>query len=152
MLYDTPAADLFGGDKLLRVRETAGKTIGTVKGPPLAGGRHKVREEHETEAADAGALGRIFETIGYEPVWVYEKYRTRFTRGSEPGVIEVDEMPIGSFVELEGPPDWIDRTASELGYSPTDYVTFSYRDLFVAWKQESGSGLRDMVFESEPRA
>ena len=101
---------------------------------------------------DAAALERIFATIGYKRIWVYEKYRTKFTRTGEPGVIEVDELPIGDFVELEGPPAWIDRMAAQLGYAEQDYVTFSYRDLFVAWRDESGSRPRDMVFDSEPRA
>ena len=148
VLYDTAALDLLRQDKLLRVRETAGKTIVTVKGPPREGGPHKVRDEHETAAADAAALERIFTAIGYEPTWVYEKYRTKFKRRTEPGVIELDETPIGVIVELEGPPEWIDRTASALGYRREDYVTLSYRDLFLAWKQDTGSDLRDMVFKA----
>ncbi len=147
-LYDSPAHDLLQADKMLRIRETAGKTIVTVKGPAQPGGPHKVREERETEAADAAQLQGIFDLLGYRPAWVYEKYRTRFTRQGEPGVIEVDETPIGDVMELEGPPEWIDRTAAELGYSRDDYVTGSYRDLFVAWKQEFSRDQRDMVFDS----
>ncbi len=150
-LYDTASRDLLRQDKLLRVRETGGKTILTAKGPSQ-GGLHKVRDEHEIEASDAGALADILAAADFQPVWVYEKRRTKFKREGEPGVIEVDETPIGNFVELEGPPEWIDRTAALLGFSESDYVTVSYRDLFLEWKQASGSTVGDMVFESDSRA
>ncbi len=46
-------------------------------------------------------------------------------------LIEVDETPIGTFVELEGPPAAIDRAATELGYSKRDYIVTNYLSLYV---------------------
>ena len=64
-------------------------------------------------------------------------------------MIELDQTPIGDFLELEGPPEWIDATAAALGYSESDYVTSTYRDLFVDWQSKQAKPPRDMVFEEE---
>ena len=69
----------------------------------------------------------------------YQKYRESWSyRGQE---IEVDETPIGSFLEIEGDAEGIAAVARELGYSPADYVAESYVGLFLA-----GGGKGDMVF------
>ena len=59
-------------------------------------------------------------------------------RGQE---IEIDETPIGCFLEIEGDPDGITAVAAELGYRPADYVAESYVGLFLA-----SGGKGDMVF------
>jgi len=92
-----------------------------------SGGRHKVREELEAEVGDPKNLARIFEALGMAGWFRYEKYRTTFRLPTSKSwakglLIELDETPIGTFVELEGPADAIDRAASELGFSKRDYV------------------------------
>jgi len=54
----------------------------------------------------------------------YEKYRTTFRLPDSNAwanglLIELDETPIGTFVELEGPAAAIDRAAEELGLRNT---------------------------------
>lgn len=147
-LFDTAAGDLARTKRLLRVREADGRAILTVKMPPVEGGRHKVREEREVAVSDAAETAALLRGLGYEPAWIYEKRRTTYRRAGEPGVIEVDETPIGGFLELEGEPGWIDRTAAELGFSPEDYSTASYWTVFTEWKARTGSEVRDMVFEA----
>ena len=145
-LYDTAGKDLFHGRKLLRIREADGRTILTIKLPPVDGGRHKVREEREVEASDAGELHAILAGLGYQPAWRYEKRRTTYRRSGDGGQIEVDDTPIGGFLELEGEPEWIDRTAAELGFTPDDYSTASYYTLFVEWRDRTGSEAEHMTF------
>ena len=43
----------------------------------------------------------------------------------------LDETPIGTFVELEGPGSAIDQAARALGFSPRDYVLKNYLVLYV---------------------
>ena len=72
--------------------------------------RSKSREEIETELADGAAFEAILAALGYSRTFRYEKYRTKFVSASRTGsgLITLDETPIGSFLELEGPEYWID--------------------------------------------
>jgi adenylate cyclase class 2 len=114
--------------------------------------RHKVREEIELEVADADSLTKIFEALGMTGWFCYEKFRTtyqlpesrRWARGLQ---IELDETPIGTFVELEGPPRAIDRAARELGFGRRDYILANYLTLFRAECRRRGEATRNMVFQ-----
>lgn len=116
----------------------------TYKGPVLqrtpakapasrkSGGRkYKVREEREVRAADGEQLAVILEGIGLLPSFRYEKYRSTYRLPGLSGVkLELDETPIGDFLEAEGTRAAIDLSAKRLGYGPKDYITESYWDLF----------------------
>jgi adenylate cyclase class 2 len=120
--------------------------------PPKPGPRHKVREELELQVADAGTLTHIFEGLGMKGWFRYEKYRTTFRLPAAAGwakslLIELDETPIGIFVELEGPPEAIDRAAGELGFAKRDYVVENYLSLYVKACRASGQEPRDMLFD-----
>ena len=128
-LLDTPAGLLKSRGEVLRIRQCGGENILTYKGPAERG-RHKSREEIETQAGDAAALLTVLARLGFAPTYRYEKFRTEFAHPGEHGVVTVDETPIGVFVEVEGHSDWIDKTASALGYSEKDYIIESYASLF----------------------
>jgi len=144
-LFDTAVLTLRGEQKLLRVREAGGVVTITYKGPPEVA-RHKSREELEAEAADAAAITRVFDRLGFRPVFRYEKYRTEYRRPRSSGVATVDETPIGTFLELEGSPAWIDRTARSLSFRESDYITLSYGRLYLHWCEEQGIEPANMVF------
>ena len=113
--------------------------------------RHKVREEIEVEVAEAGNLTRILEGLGMRGWFRYEKYRTTFklpatARWAEGLLIELDETPIGTYVELEGPAEAIDRAARDLGFSPRDYVLKNYLALYVEQCRRKNEEPSDMVF------
>ncbi len=131
-VFDTPARELRNTRQLLRVRQVGKDVILTYKGPGNSG-KHKSREEVETHLRDAQAIHLIFAKLGFEVSFLYEKYRTEMRRPGSEGVVTVDETPIGNFLELEGPPDWIDRTAALLGYPESSYVTASYGGLYLEW-------------------
>ena len=174
-LYDTAAADLRARDELLRIRvETPSdglrskrqkRFLLTFKGPTKDSsatstedstphGRrqnHKVREEIELEVGDAKALGTIFARLGMGESFHYEKHRTTFrmpesARWAKGLLIEVDETPIGNFVELEGPSKAIDRAAKLLGYSKDQYVLTNYLRLYAEECTRRGEKVSDMVF------
>lgn len=147
-VYDRPDMRLYAEGKLLRVRETGGRAILTYKAPSGASGPYKTREEHELETHDAAGLHSILTGLGFEPFWIYEKRRTEFRQPGGIGVIEFDETPIGVFAEFEGPPDWIDRSAALFGFQPEDYITSTYRELFLEWREATGSAGRNMVFSA----
>jgi adenylate cyclase, class 2 len=123
----------------------------SMEGRAVAAGRHKVREEIEVEVSDAGNLTKIFEGLGMRGWFRYEKYRTTFKlpaalRWAQGLLIELDETPIGTFMELEGPAEAIDRAAKELGYSPRDYVLKNYLALYAEECRRRNEEPQDMVF------
>jgi adenylate cyclase class 2 len=171
IIFDTPQNDLARRGQLLRIRvETQRKTadqskeiekrvILTFKRPvdqrtEATPGPYKVREELELEVADAGMLTRIFEGLGMTGWFQYEKFRTTYQlpesiHWGKGLLIELDETPIGTFVELEGPPQAIDRAAEELGFSKHDYIMKNYLSLYLEDCKRKGIEPHDMVFQEE---
>ena len=142
-LLDTEDELLRRQRSTLRVRSEGGKSLLTFKGPALPG-RIKIREEHETVVADGGALLNILECLGLHIWFRYEKYREEFS--ADDVVIAIDETPVGVFVEIEGGEDAINAAARGLGKRPSDYITDSYRFLFLQHRDANGLDGHDMVF------
>ena len=146
-VFDTPALALRKNGALLRVRQAGRVATLTYKGP-AAVSRHKSREEVETRVPHAPTIAVIIERLGFGPTFRYEKYRTEYGHPDGGGVATVDETPIGVFMELEGTPRWIDRTARQLGFAECDYITASYGRLFLEWRHRQGlDAAADMVFD-----
>jgi len=148
LVFDTPSLRLRKAASLLRVREMGKDAKLTYKGPPQPS-KHKNREELELEASDARALQAILERLGFRLVFRYEKYRSEYQRDRR-GVITLDETPIGVYLELEGPPQWIDRTARGLGFAETEYITESYGELYREWCRRHRVKPGNMVFRKSP--
>jgi adenylate cyclase class 2 len=174
VLFDTPESGLAKHGQLLRVRverqegrpkrgANGDRVVLTYKSPamsaaaPVAGshlvpaGRHKVREEIEVEVADVHALTQILEGLGLRGWFRYEKYRTTYRLPRSAGwakdlLIELDETPVGNYVELEGPPEAIDRAAGLLGFSRTDYITKNYLQLYLEDCRRRGQTPTHMLF------
>ena len=177
-LFDTPQGGLAKHGQLLRVRRVTRSSdtrrparpahreaILTYKGPTVKatpagaspGGRYKVRQELEVGVADSQQLQQILEALGLRGWFRYEKYRTsyqlpaslRWARGLQ---VELDETPIGVFVEFEGPPPAIDRAAKLLGYTPADYITKSYLALYLERCRKEGVPAADMIFPATKKS
>jgi adenylate cyclase class 2 len=142
-LLDTPDGCLRERRSVLRVRHEGGHSLLTFKGPPQSAPM-KLREEHETVVADGQVLLTILQALGLRIWFRYEKYREEFV--AEDVVIAIDETPVGVFVEIEGSEEHIRQTALALGRGPEDYITDSYRMLFLAHQEQSGANDADMVF------
>lgn len=151
LVFDTPERSLRGSQQLLRLRSTRGRWWLTFKSPPETGSRHKIREEIEIEVLQGEKLPEILSRLGYYPAWEYHKYRREYQQPRGRGKLLLDETPIGNFVELEGPPRWIDRTAAQLGYGQQDFIVASYGGLHAAWRQERGLPPGDMVFDDKSK-
>ena len=145
-VFDFRGSNLRRRGLLLRLRRFGQEALLTFKGTSLKG-RHKQREEIETRVADAAAAGAILERLGLHPAFRYEKFRTEYHRPGEPGIVTVDETPIGNFIELEGPGPWIDQVAARLGYNEGDYIKLSYAALYIEYRKRTGTSNRDMLFE-----
>jgi adenylate cyclase class 2 len=144
-LYDLPGSPLRKRGELLRLRKYGKEWLLTHKAKSKVT-RYKTRVETETKIADGDKLEKILQALGYAPTFRYEKYRAEWSDSH--GHVVVDETPIGSFGEIEGPARWIDRTAERLGIVPSSYITQSYAELFFAWKRQTGSRANEMTFQS----
>ena len=142
-LLDTLDNQLFHRGSTLRVRSELGHSLLTFKGP-VQPGLVKIREEHETVVGDGAMVSTILSELGLRVWFRYEKYREELAAGDL--VIAIDETPIGVFVEIEGSEAHIERAAAALGKTPADYITASYRTLFVEHCHERGIEPRDMLF------
>jgi len=174
VVFDTPQFDLAKQQHLLRIRTetpsaSRGRTSGTGKralvtfkrpvpatGSTGKGDRHKVREEIELEVSDDKALARIFEGLGMNAWFRYEKLRTTFRLPGSQGwakglLIDLDETPIGVFLELEGPAAAIDRAARALGFESRDYILANYMVLYREYCRSRGEEPRDMLFAKKAR-
>jgi adenylate cyclase class 2 len=172
-LYDTPGQSLRRSGRLIRIRiEQPASTkatrpqndhtpaILTYKGPPAKSRkpsarsktpkRHshfKIREEAEVSLSNASESSRILRALGLRPIFRYEKFRTTYRL---PGLrslkIELDETPIGNYLELEGTMTGIDRCARLLGYNRRDYLKDSYGSLYLAECRRKNKKPADMLF------
>jgi len=147
-LHDTHDRRLLASRQILRIREYDGRSVLTHKRPPENNDDssfYKERVETETEVTDPLALATVFLELGYAPVFRYEKYRTEFHDGE--GALLIDETPIGNFAELEGTPEWIDRSLEQLQIPRDRCLTDSYGKLFLNWKESNSSPAENMTFE-----
>jgi adenylate cyclase class 2 len=143
-LLDSQDDQLRGRKCVLRVRMECGKTLLTFKGPVKAS-EMKLREELETVVGDGLLLLRVLEELGFRVWFRYQKYREEFAMGDV--TVAVDETPVGTFVELEGSEQGIHEMAAALTRTPADYLTDSYRGLFLQHCTRQGIPATDMLFE-----
>jgi adenylate cyclase, class 2 len=163
-LFDTRDSSFWHHGRLMRLRtQTPAPGNGsrggqrtvilTAKAPPSGRSspskrmRYKERFETEIEVGKTSRWPRALETLGFRTGFRYEKFRTSFRLGDLH--LDLDETPIGIFLELEGSPAAIRRTARALGYAPKDYIRATYWDLYVADCRRLKRIPRNMVFKSK---
>lgn len=132
LLLDTVDGDLRDAGSLLRLRRHGGTQLLTFKGPATFKGAVKVRQEHETEVNDLAVMGEILERLGFAVFRRYEKDREGWSLGEVSVVL--DHTPMGDFVEVEGPPEQLEKTAHEIGLDVSQAVQASYVGLWDEYR------------------
>jgi adenylate cyclase class 2 len=160
-LYDTPEGDIRSTGRLLRLRvETPAPTqwsrgghranVLTFKSPLAASsGRntkppYKEYLEREFKLRASRQWPKTLRSLGLRPSFRYDKYRTSFRLAHLH--LDLDETPMGVFLELEGTPAAIDRVARMLGFTRRDYIRESYGELYALYCRRRGVAPRNMVF------
>ena len=143
-LYDFADQRLQKSGQLLRLRKYGSAWTLTHKTKGSTG-IHKTRKETETKLSDGESLHQIFLALGLSPGFTYEKFRAEWTDSK--GHVVLDETPIGNLAEIEGEPEWIDRTAGLLHIDKKAYITRNYAEMFREWKTRTGSKAKNMTFE-----
>ncbi len=142
-LYDLPGQKLRRKGELLRLRRYGEQWCLTHKARARVS-KYKSRTELETGVSDGEQMELLIRALGYQPVFVYEKFRSEWSDGR--GHVVLDHTPIGDIGEIEGPPRWIDATAKSLGIVPQDFITKSYGELFLEWKRKYKRKAMNMTF------
>lgn len=132
----------------LRVDPQATLTVKRARPEPLE------RDEFEIELNDASTALQLVEALGYRVLATYEKYREQFVLGELS--VMLDELPFGSFVELEaGSVESLQSLAEQLGLDWEARLTDSYLVLFDRLRKSSSLPFDDATFanfESIPGA
>ncbi len=144
--FDTPNGALTRQHRVLRLRRDEQIRL-TYKGPSDTSSGASAREEIEFAVEDFAAAQQLLEALGYQVSVIYEKYRTTYTLDNLH--ITLDELPIGNFVEIEGPDAEIIQAAAEkLGLDWGARILVSYLALFERVKGKLGLKIRDLTFEN----
>jgi adenylate cyclase, class 2 len=151
-LYDDENGRLAAARHVLRLRrelplgEGPGnpRAILTFKGPVRFAGGLREREERETEVSSPDEAEAILNGLGLKRRFRYEKKREEWTLRD--CTVALDEIPIGTFVEIEGEPQNIRRVVVELGLDFDRALPYSYARLYTERRKDDPSLPADMVF------
>lgn len=111
-------------------------SILTFKGPRQQG-PYKTRPEYETPVADAGAMVRILEGLGYRRCLTVDKTRRLWELDSCEVCLDT-VPPLGCFVEVEGPDDAaIKNVLIRLNLADQPHITEGYAAMMARCKKES---------------
>jgi adenylate cyclase class 2 len=152
LLLDTEDQRLGQKAAILRIRQSGDAGLLTYKEKAASNApatQFKQRIEFETALDAPHQALTIFQQLGYQTWFRYQKYRTVY-RATLPGGqhlhVMFDETPIGNFIELEGEEDAIAQAVKLLGVRREDYVLDSYLALQAAHCARAGKPLEDMIF------
>jgi adenylate cyclase class 2 len=152
ILYDTSDHALSRKLAILRVRAAQGSGVLTYKESDdqfSSKSQFKKRIEIETTVEDPAILRSIFEKVGFQKFFRYQKYRTVY-RATVPGGeslhVMLDETAIGNFIELEGSEAAISNAVRLLGVTKAEYILESYLGLQEENCRKQGRLLEDMLY------
>ena len=97
--FDLPDGSLRAQGRVLRLRQDSGTKL-TYKSASTNEQGVLSREEIEFEVEDFEKAKQLLEALGYQKLVYYEKYRTTYELNND--LIMLDELPYGTFVEIEG--------------------------------------------------
>ncbi|HMB25061.1 MAG: class IV adenylate cyclase [Chloroflexota bacterium] len=142
--FDLPDARLRSEGRVLRLRQDTAARL-TYKGAGKKEGGVLSREEIEFVVEDFEKARRFLEALGYQKLVYYEKYRTTYELTET--LIMLDELPYGSFLEIEGESDsLIHRVADQLRLKWQTAVATSYIALFERVYKTRELSFQDISF------
>jgi adenylate cyclase class 2 len=144
--FDTPDGRLRRGGEVLRLRRDRDCTLAYKRAFSSAEERAEIEVRiDDLEAARAMLLG-----LGFVLIFIYDKFRQ--VLALDDTLIMLDELPFGSFVEIEGPSlQAIGRSAAALGLDWDRRVSRSYLSIYEALRQRLSLPSEHATFESLPK-
>lgn len=144
--YETQDARLLKNRCLLRLRQDRATTL-TFKAPPLQDDpRFKIYRELEVRVSDFATMDAILVALGFSHRQIYQKWRE--TWQLDGAMLCLDEMPFGTFLEIEGAPDTIRRVVATLGLAWPQRIRANYLKMFETLADAEQLPFRDVTFEN----
>jgi len=144
--FDTPSFDLTQNRRVLRLRRDL-RTYLTYKGPGEIVDGVQRRTEIEIDVDDFDKARLFLEALGYQVNMIYEKFRTTYSYRDV--LVCLDEMPYGTFIELEGGDAPSIRQAAEGLTLPWEAaIQESYAAIFERLRSRLGFTFRDLTFDN----
>jgi adenylate cyclase class 2 len=142
--FDDPAGSLTSAGRLLRLRDDGMARL-TYKDRAHVDDVISEREELEVQVSDFNTAYALLAALGYEVSVQYEKYRTTYQLHDVE--VDLDEMPYGYFLEIEGPgAEAIQKAAKLLELNWDARSTLSYITLFERLRT-GGLDARHLTFD-----
>lgn len=144
--FDLPDARLRSEGRVLRLRRDTEARL-TYKGVSQNERGVLSRTEIEFTVEDFEKARQFLEALGYRKLVSYEKYRE--VHDIDGSHVMLDELPYGSFVEIEGDSvEAIQEVAAKLRLNWNAAVTKSYLALFEALNKVLGRSFQDLSYEN----
>jgi adenylate cyclase, class 2 len=144
--YDTPDGELARSFRVLRLRQDTAARM-TFKGPARDQDGARIRQEIEMVVESFEQARSLLAALGYQVSMVYEKYRTKYE--FECVHLDLDEMPYGNFIELEGEDvPALHALSDRLGLDWEASSPASYVMLFEALRTKMNLQFRDLSFSN----
>ncbi len=145
--FDRPDGELRNSFRVLRLRKDDIARF-TFKGPSVEKeGGILSRQEIEFEVGDFDSAKHFLEAVGFQVVVFYEKFRTTYELNNTH--IMLDELPYGSFIEIEGENvETIRSVADAIGLNWEAMVKAGYHALFERVAGKYGLDVSKLSFEN----
>ena len=145
--FDRPDGELRNSFRVLRLRQDDIARF-TFKGPSVEKeGGILSRQEIEFEVGDFDSAKQFLEAIGFQVVVFYEKFRATYEINDTH--IMLDELPYGSFIEIEGENvESIHSIADLLSLNWEAMVKAGYHALFERVAGKYGLDVSKLSFEN----
>ena len=144
--YDTSDGELSRSFRVLRLRQDTAARL-TFKGPARAQDGARIRQEIEMVVESFEQAQALLAALGYQVNMVYEKYRTKYE--FEGVHLDLDQMPYGNFIELEGSDvPALHSLSDRLGLDWEASSPASYVMLFEALRMKMNLPFRDLSFKN----
>ncbi|MBR4741959.1 MAG: class IV adenylate cyclase [Desulfovibrio sp.] len=138
LVFETTPPSLHAQGKLLRLRANCTSTdvhyLTTLKLQARANTQYKICEELEVVPTSGQQMNAFLLGLGYHVFAKYEKFRCSYRLGTVK--IDLDILPFGRFVELEGGD--LAVIASKLGLQAYKTSVASYHELHKNWQAAHG--------------
>jgi adenylate cyclase class 2 len=144
--FDLPDGSLTSKGRVLRLRRDTQARL-TYKGAGQNKSGVLDRQEIEFIVEDDQKARQFLEALGYQKSMYYEKYRTTYEL--EETLIMLDELPYGSFLEIEGEAvDQIQAVSSKLDLDWSAAIPSSYTALFEIVRRKLQLPFQYLSFEN----